>query len=93
VSHMGPSSPWWRASAFRHRAGPPAGATLDGLTEMRAVTDYTPRCPACAGPHTYVTYLTVATRFLICTDCAHAFEAPRPQHVQPAPERADRRFR
>jgi hypothetical protein len=60
---------------------------------MRTVADYTPRCPACAGPHTYVTYLTIATRFLICTDCAHAFEAPRSQHVQPVLERADRPFR
>jgi hypothetical protein len=60
---------------------------------MGAVPDFTPPCPACAGLHTYVTYLTIATRFLICTDCAHAFEAPRAQHIQPVPERADRPFR
>jgi hypothetical protein len=52
------------------------------LTEIRPVTDGTPPCPACAGARTFVTYLTVATRFLICTDCAHAFEAPRSQRLQ-----------
>jgi hypothetical protein len=63
------------------------------LSELRQVTDYTPRCPACAGLHTFVTYLTVATRFLICTDCAHAFEAPRSQRAPQARERADTPFR
>jgi hypothetical protein len=54
------------------------------------VIEYTPPCPACAGSHTFVTYLTAVTRFLICTDCAHAFEAPRAEYAQKAPERAYR---